>query len=96
MDKNSLHRPPWPQGKTCQKIASLPLWDLANGLMAAVHIMERTLDCGTCPKEQECSQTLEECEMTVLSEVMEKASEGVSWWRNGQKRKEVGHEKGQG
>ena len=41
-----------------------------HALINAIHVMEYTLDCDICPKEDKCEGGIAECEENILEELL--------------------------
>ncbi len=63
----------WPEEETCRRVYALPEKTKARALLMAIHVMELTLKCRSCPKDGECSRSGLECEGHVLDELLERS-----------------------
>lgn len=79
MKKNSLEAgtAQWPQEDVMQEIVKLTEGKAKAALAMAVHVMERTLECASCPSREDCGDDpgIGDCEKRVLAELLEKCSE---------------------
>ena len=51
-------------------VADLAEQETKKALIKAIHIMENTVECASCPQNEFCTNGIAECERNILNELL--------------------------